>query len=1699
MDERAGDTPDVVSVSGRNRVLRGGGASTPTVLDESANAPPPFQGERSSERGLLSAIWRTLERRLSSENLVRNAVVLRDALSSLYNSGRQSTRNAFLVAGRTTASAYHLATNTLASADLPWPLHTVRDVAIMPAVRGLENTVIFIVTPGTMQGVYSRIRDRSERVPLVGPFLLTPTFNVVEQGVAVALGATRVTLMIVAAPIPSRETVTYLVTTGYNGVAQGVEITGDVLRETYYYARLIDVQIQRAVNRVQWDLLGNGPYLELLPERRAEVRDRLCDRYLATSEPLRRYELLMALRLHNASLWEELIHLGPVLRLRGGLDFEDDPWLDLHAPWRRRRKKRENSERSVWQEGGFGIYSFPLGAIEPEAYKHRLSQAEGSSLPGRSDSVDYIPLHQWFVAPGALPGEYEVDTESRWIAFSVAESCRLEAHYAQFLTNLAKRETFTGNHFPDEIDGIGGALGSLGLGLPKVSMPRSPDQRFPQAAGAVRDLTPHGIDSDSFITDSIVRVLAKRRTQRSCLYQSSPTPFQSNAGFDVPVEQGRHVVNLVLGRLFPVYWRFMEPPLDADVRESFSADPENDDMDCSPGMPERLRVPSEGGPKTRRSRDRCADKPNAFLLGEKVIRAMWLIEKAKPRRRQKARSKDRNGEAADSSGIQEEQEEAEYTWETQPLPPLSAAILEDAYQFLRWHLAHQTPTKAAERRSRESSGDVLQQTSGDPSDPVEEISSAYHPSRDVFEELSKEEGDTRVAGQRGHGDKQPSRFAGWLRKRETALLTITILDWNGTPLLAQFRSLTEIVASRRNFSSSLIPFARYRIYRGHPSATRNEEGRSNGKLGFSRYRSIDPDSSMRSPLGSRSASLPGEPQDTSIDAGDIGSMKKVVVHDLDEPVEHLVLVVHGIGEALEANDMGVIQLRSLVQCCNQLRRNHDTVCDANLQMFGTRDFHGRGRVEFLPVEWHTRFHRHIDRPPDALTIHDITLHHIPLFRQFANDAFLDILYFVSSTYHKAIVSEVVWEMNRVVTLFKQRTPSWSGKVSIAAHSLGAIISFDVLANQLYASVGACKGRGGDLREAPGAFAFAPGAATRSQESPSVASNRNDAAESPKGKALFLAGASENGVHGDQENLSESPRLVPGVRYPALCFQPGHLFCLGSPIGAFVMLRRLTESFHRGYRLPGGVRLYNIFHPYDPVAFRLEPIVMGGAFVSRHPLPPPQLVPTWQGGYRMQYKMRQLWRRMVEMPAELTQQGYRLVERSLTTIGLLDADLHNTDVEKVQETIRAASRASPSHSYNEKHKSSTTTNLKQRVAPASPRQQGSGLLRGRKSVPALPDEVKSLKGGGDGNAARPRPLEMRSARRFDPATADEVDHETGGEDVPFFGRLNDGDRIDYALQEKEIEITNEYVFAIGAHVIYWSSKDLSYFIAEQLLTSTRSSESERVESRSEEAKGADLAVDSTSSERSASTPEEGGCVAGSEATLAEASETNERTGEDLVQVAPEPEVSALQAKEQAAPGANEKGNHADATILLGLPRGEAPNGEAPDEGGAPETQETIHLEPQGTSVRHAEAPREDTTPEAVETDLLESGKEHGPKFQAPQSHTGHVSQEIILLESEGASDPDGKALSEDESANPRAAPSSESERASSLDGEPPPGIEARDTKTTMTSESEGAPLPSEEAPPESGSHDKPATIPSVSEGRSRPNEEPSHRDETVKPE
>ena len=73
-------------------------------------------------------------------------------------------------------------------------------------------------------------------------------------------------------------------------------------------------------------------------------------------------------------------------------------------------------------------------------------------------------------------------------------------------------------------------------------------------------------------------------------------------------------------------------------------------------------------------------------------------------------------------------------------------------------------------------------------------------------------------------------------------------------------------------------------------------------------------------------------------------------------------MVHGIGQAMKRVELGVTQLKSIVECCDTMRSNTEEI---DLQQQQTppqqpQSSEGgagavEGRVEYIPVEWHTKF------------------------------------------------------------------------------------------------------------------------------------------------------------------------------------------------------------------------------------------------------------------------------------------------------------------------------------------------------------------------------------------------------------------------------------------------------------------------------------------------------------------------------------------------------------------------------------------------------------------------------------------------------------------------------------------------------------------------------------------------------------------------
>nr|CAH8855341.1 unnamed protein product [Trichobilharzia regenti] len=152
-----------------------------------------------------------------------------------------------------------------------------------------------------------------------------------------------------------------------------------------------------------------------------------------------------------------------------------------------------------------------------------------------------------------------------------------------------------------------------------------------------------------------------------------------------------------------------------------------------------------------------------------------------------------------------------------------------------------------------------------------------------------------------------------------------------------------------------------------------------------------------------------------------------------KPIDQLFFIVHGIGSMYNLKGQG------LIECVNDMRRTAKQLSQSHFP-------HHPYRVEFLPILWHDELHSDTVTGLDK-QLEQITLGSIPKLRQFTNDTLMDILFYTSSKYSQLIVNTVAREITRLRNLFLLRNPKFSGNISIIGHSLGAVISFDLLCHQ----------------------------------------------------------------------------------------------------------------------------------------------------------------------------------------------------------------------------------------------------------------------------------------------------------------------------------------------------------------------------------------------------------------------------------------------------------------------------------------------------------------------------------------------------------------------------------------------------------------------------------------------------------------------------
>eukprot|EP00731_Ephydatia_muelleri_P019995 Em0012g820a len=292
-------------------------------------------------------------------------------------------------------------------------------------------------------------------------------------------------------------------------------------------------------------------------------------------------------------------------------------------------------------------------------------------------------------------------------------------------------------------------------------------------------------------------------------------------------------------------------------------------------------------------------------------------------------------------------------------------------------------------------------------------------------------------------------------------------------------------------------------------------------------------------------------------------------HDGPAPVGHLILMVHGIGENLDRTPISR-STTDFRKACTQVAKRYFP------------EQWNEKRIEFIPV---------VGGQP--LTLDDgilkrITLHGVKTLRDMLNDSVLDIFYYTSPKYRQEILSGLHTAINSKYQLFIKHHPHFlrdRGTVSIFAHSLGSVITYDLLHESCAAN---------------NIIHNNPVPRPVSQLSPVEVNGRGEPT-CVDGGGDELRATQLKRLHDLRREVAELERLLGVSSSPdhlySLDFKVEHFFVVGSPLGMFILMREHESLVKRGHRSSASLvpvevcrRIHNLHHPSDPVAYRLEPLV-----------------------------------------------------------------------------------------------------------------------------------------------------------------------------------------------------------------------------------------------------------------------------------------------------------------------------------------------------------------------------------------------------------------------------------------------------------------------------------------------------------------------------
>ncbi len=352
------------------------------------------------------------------------------------------------------------------------------------------------------------------------------------------------------------------------------------------------------------------------------------------------------------------------------------------------------------------------------------------------------------------------------------------------------------------------------------------------------------------------------------------------------------------------------------------------------------------------------------------------------------------------------------------------------------------------------------------------------------------------------------------------------------------------------------------------------------------------------------------------------------------PVRHVAFVIHGIGESLFSREE--VNLPSLVDIMNATREEIQRKQITDWKEACKKAEKAKEakpappyRIELIPIEWFDEIHNSSSSLMKSLRA--VSLPTIPALRMIANDVVFDVLMYLTPAFNSAVLECVTRQIHNSYDTFMkihgEEFGANAGRCILIGHSLGSVICWDLL-SVLKEKTGDAPGRASTTFTP----AVSQSSSTSSPVPPWTSSSGASRPETPEPTGIMCCGDVGYMAYAKEENANVAsngtwgPSLIKPME-KVLPFIPECTFFLGSPCGIFLTLRGAHACFDQlrfdaqkrmqrhvdaekksvtdpnswlGDTVPVPVvspftlptdRFYNIFHPNDPVAYRIEPLLL----------------------------------------------------------------------------------------------------------------------------------------------------------------------------------------------------------------------------------------------------------------------------------------------------------------------------------------------------------------------------------------------------------------------------------------------------------------------------------------------------------------------------